>query len=353
MTESTRMTIGLDLGDRYNQLCVLDGDGEVVEEGRVRTEERALRATFGSWEPAHVILEAGRQSAWISRLLESLGHEVVVANPRRVQLIARSHDKSDRVDAQTLARLGRMDPALLRPIRHRSAETLADREMLRARTLLVRTRTKLINHVRDAVKVAGGRLPTSATRYFPNKVAAAIPMRLRSALEPLLALITALNEALKGYDGELEALAETRYPETDALRQVAGVGVVTSLGYVFTLEDPHRFAKSRSVPAYLGLRPRRRQSGDTDLQMRITKAGDRELRRLLVQSAHYILGPFGPDTDLKRFGQRLASRGGKAAKKRAVIAVARKLAVLLHHLWVTGEVYEPLRQNASDEAAVA
>jgi len=344
--QSTSITIGVDLGDRYSQLCVVDADGGIVEEGQVRTEESKLRASFGSRARARVVMEAGTHSPWVSRLLEGLGHEVVVANPRQLRLISQSDRKSDRYDAQVLARLGRVDPALLRPIRHRSAETLADREMLRARDTLVRARTQLVNHVRSAVKVTGGRLPASGTSAFVKKVSPAIPARLRPALEPVLAMITALNEALRHYERELETLADTRHPETACLRQVAGVGVVTSLAYVLTLEDPHRFAKSRSVGAYLGLRPRQHQSGDMDLQMRISKAGDRDLRRLLVQSAHYILGPFGPDTDLKRYGQRLAARGGKSAKKRAVVAVARKLAVLLHRLWVTGEVYEPLRAVA-------
>jgi transposase len=196
-------------------------------------------------------------------------------------------------------------------------------------------------------------LPRSGTTCFSKKVVEAIPARIRAALDPVLALISTLNQALSSYEKELETMARTKYPETECLRQVAGIGVVTSLSYVLTLEDPHRFAKSRSVASYLGLRPRRHQSGDSDLQMRITKSGDRALRRLLVQSSHYILGPFGPDTDLKRFGQRLSARGGKAAKKRAVVAVARKLAVLLHRLWVTGEVYEPLRNSIAAEVTVA
>jgi transposase len=338
----------MDLGDRYSHLCVIDADGAVVEEGRVRTEESRLRASFETRARARIVMEAGTHSPWVSRLLEALGHEVIVANVRQLRLISRSDRKSDRHDAEALARLGRLDLALLRPVRHRSVETLADREMLRARDTLVRARTQLVNHVRSAVKVAGGRLPVSGTSAFVRKVGPTIPTRLRGALEPLLAMITRINETLQHYERELEALAETRYPQTACLRQVAGVGIVTSLTYVLTLEDPQRFAKSRSVGAYLGLRPRQRQSGDTDLQMRITKAGDRVLRRLLVQSAHYILGPFGPDSDLKRYGQRLATRGGKAAKKRAVVAVARKLAVLLHRLWVTGELYEPLRNVAHE-----
>jgi transposase len=337
----------MDLGDRFCQVCTLDGDGEVVEEARVRMEQRAMRKAFEMRGPARIVMEVGEQSAWVSRLLESLGHEVCVANSRRVKLISQSDSKNDRNDAETLARLGRLDPALLRPIRHRSAETLADREMLRARSALVAARTQLVNHTRSVVKVAGARLPSSSTRGFPRRVVSSIPERLRPSLEPLLTVITALTETVKRFDRELEAMAKTRYPETEILRQVTGVGALTSLTYVLALEDPYRFARSRAVGSYLGLRPRQYQSGDMDRQMRITKAGDREVRRVLVQSAHYILGPFGPDTDLRRFGLRLAERGGKAAKKRAVIAVARKLAVLLHRLWVTREVYEPLRHASA------
>jgi transposase len=163
-----------------------------------------------------------------------------------------------------------------------------------------------------------------------------------------------LTGQIKGYDGQIKAMAAARYPETALLRQVPGVGVLTAVHDVLTVEDPHRFRRSRTVGAYFGLRPRKRQSGQCDPELRISKAGDAEMRRLLVQAAHYVLGPFGPDTDLRRWGLALAARGRKAAKKRAIVAVARKLAVLLHRLWVTAEVYEPLRQACRrDEAAAA
>jgi transposase len=139
------------------------------------------------------------------------------------------------------------------------------------------------------------------------------------------------------------------------LRQVEGVGPLTALTFVLTLEDPYRFEKSRSVGAYLGLVPASDKSGDRDPQRRISKEGDEMLRKLLVGSAHYILGPFGGDSDLRRHGEKIASRGAKNAKKRAAVAVARKLAVLLHRLWVTGEVYDPLynahRSQEREEAA--
>jgi transposase len=215
--------------------------------------------------------------------------------------------------------------------------------MLRAREALVRCRTRLVNHVRSAVKGTGARLPRCSTAAFGKRMAAGLPQEVRESLLPLLEEITSLTAAIRAFDRRLATLAQQRYPQTELFHPVKGVGVHTALAFVLALEDPGRFRSSRAVGSFLGLRPRRRQSGDRDPQLRITKGGDEMARRLLVTAAQYILGPFGPDTDLRRFGLRLAARGGKAAKKRAVVAVARKLAVLLHHLWVTGEAYEPLR----------
>lgn len=344
-------TGGLDVSDRYTHVCVVSGGGEVVDEGRVPTTAEALRRRFGGLPRMRLVLETGAHSPWISRLLEDGGHEVLVANARRVRLIAESDSKSDRTDAETLARLGRLDPALLKPIRHRGADAQLDLALIRARDALVQARTQLVNHVRGAVKAVGGRLPKCSTESFPRRVPVAIPAALRPALTPLLDVIATITTEVRGYDHQVEAVAMTRYPETAALRQVPGVGALTALSYVLTLEDPARFPKSRAVGSYLGLRPKQRDSGERAPALRITKAGDAFLRRLLVGSAHYILGPFGPDTDLRRWGLTLAARGGKNAKKRAVVAVARKLAVLLHRLWVTGDVYEPLRLAARRQAA--
>jgi transposase len=172
-----------------------------------------------------------------------------------------------------------------------------------------------------------------------------IPEDLAPALLPLLDTLTQLTARIRAYDKKIRELCDKSYPETAQLRQVTGVGPITGLAFVLTLEDPGRFKKSRIVGAFVGLVPRKDQSGDRDPELPITKAGDPMLRQLLVQSAHYVLGPFGPDCDLQRFGKRLESRGGKNAKKRAVVAVARKLAVLLHSLWKTGEEYEPLRHH--------
>lgn len=341
-----KLTIGLDLGDRFTQLCALDARGQIRATERVRTTPAALERHFTGLPHARIVLEVGTHSPWVSRLLEHLGHEVLVANARQLRLIYGSDRKSDRVDAETLARLGRLDPALLKPIHHRGAEAQADLAQLRARDALVRTRTLLINHVRGAVKAWGARLPASSAPAFATKAAAGVPRELRSALGPLLELIATLTQEIRGMEHQLERLATERYPETARLRQPSGVGLLTALCYVLTLEDPRRFRRSRAVGPYLGLCPRRDQSGGRDAQLRITKRGDAMLRRLLVSGAQYVLGPFGPDTDLRRWGHRLAARGGKNAKKRAVVAVARKLATLLHRLWVSGAAYQPLRAAA-------
>ena len=180
-----------------------------------------------------------------------------------------------------------------------------------------------------------------------------LSMGLREALKPLFQEVESLNERIQEYDRRIEKMAKETYPETALLKQVKGVGDLIATAYVLTIEDPHRFRKSRDAGCFAGLQPGRRNSGESEAQMHINKEGDEYLRTLLVQGAHYILGPFGEDSDLRRWGQKLSARGGKNAKKRAVVAVARKLAVLLHRLWVSGEVYEPLRNNQKAMRAVA
>ena len=194
-------------------------------------------------------------------------------------------------------------------------------------------------------------MPSSSTEAFPRRVREKFEEDLFPGQSAMLEMIGRLTAEIKRMDQEAERLCKESYPETRVLRQVKGVGALTSLGFVLTLEDPSRFAKSRTVGAYLGLRPRSRQSGDHQPQLRITKAGDALLRRYLVSAAQYILGPFGPDTELRRFGLKLAERGGKAAKKRAVVAVARKLAVLLHRLWTTGEEYQAVGYGKQTQEA--
>jgi len=338
----TGITIGLDVSDRFTEAYAIDANGEFVASWRIPTKAAAFREQLSRYPGARVVLEVGCHSPWISRQLRGDGFEVVVANPRRVRLIAESDSKCDRLDAEHLARLGRIDPGLLAPIVHRSEQAQRDRMLLLAREGLVRSRTVLINQARGFAKSLGTRLPSSSSEAFAKRVRDGVGENLFPGLAAILRTVEQLTREIHSIDRQIERLCEDRYPMTEQLRQPSGVGALTALAYVLTLEDPHRFAKSRDVGAFLGLRPRQRDSGDRHPQLRITKAGDQLMRRLLVGAAHYILGPFGPDTDLRRFGLRLAERGGKAAKKRASVAVARKLAVLLHRLWVTGEMYQAI-----------
>jgi len=330
-----RVTIGLDVSDRYSHLCVLDARGRVEREDRIRTTPDAVGGWFAVYRGARVVLEVGPHSPWLSRFLKEQGHEAVVANPRRVRLIAEAERKSDRIDAETLARLGRVDPKLLCPIEHRGKAAQQDLALLRVREALVRSRTKLIQCARGLAKAFGARLPASSAPSFAKRVR-------EGGLERLLQQCDELTASIRTLDREVERLGRERYPETRRLRQVPSIGPITSLAYVLTIEDPNRFAKSRSVGAYLGLTPRQRDSGDARPELAISKRGDDFMRRLLIEAAHYTLGPFGPDSDLRRFGLRLLGQGGKRAKKRAVVAVARKLATLLHRLWITGEAYHAL-----------
>ena len=300
MSQHHNVTAGIDIGDRYSHLCLLDTDsGEVIEAGRIPTNTKAFERRFSDAEPMHIAIETGTHSPWVSRLLEECGHEVLVANARKVRLIYGEGRKNDKLDAEKLARLARVDSKLLALVKYRGERSQA---------------------------------------------------HLAPALGPVLKTIATLTERIRGYDRNLEGAAEQVYPETKLLRQAHGVGVLTALTFVLTLEDPSRFAKSREVGAYLGLVPASDQSGGSDPEKHISKHGNKMMRKPLVSSAHYILGPFGEDCDLRRYGEKLASRGGKNAKKRAV---AGKLSVLLHRLWVSGEVYEPLYNASRRESQAA
>jgi transposase len=277
-------TVGMDLGDRTSHFCVLDEGGMVVERGKVQTTREGFRKRFEGVTPMRIALEVGTHSPWVSRLLKELGHEVLVANPRKTRLIYENRGKQDSVDAEALARIARLDPKLLYPVEHRPESVAQDLAVLRARDALVRTRTLLVNHVRGAVKATGYRVKKCSTRTFSDQAVDQIPPEVLEALSSVLTTIEVVSTQ------------------------------------ILTLEHPGRFRKSRAVGPYLGLVPARSQSGDSDPQLRITKEGDSLLLRLLVQSAQYILGPFGEDCDLRRFGQALSVRGERNAKKRAVVA---------------------------------
>lgn len=343
--------VGLDVGDRVTHFCALDPERCVVERARFVTTPEAVHEFFRGRPPLRIVLEAGSQSPWLSAELRAMGHQVQVADPRRIALIAKGHRKTDRRDAEVLARLALGMPELLGDVHHRSLEDQADVAMLRARDLCVSMRTKCVQHVRGTLKAFGVRMRSCSTKSFHRAVREVIPEALLPALEGVLSTLASLERQIRDYEQRMAKIVRERKPAAALLQDTNGVGPVTSLAFVLTVADPARFSSSRTVGSWVGLAPRVHASGDHDPQLSISKTGDGYLRRLLVQSAQYILGPFGQDCDLRRFGLKLAERGGKGAKRRAVVAVARKLAVMLHRRWVTGEAYDPFRQEKRRAAA--
>lgn len=346
------LTVGLDLGDRRSHHCMLNEDGEVVEEGSVATTEAGLRMQFEGEPEQRVAIECGTHSPWISRLLKQLGHQVIVANARKVRAISQNESKSDKVDAEMLAQLAYSNPKLLSPLRHRSAERQRDLNLIRSRDALVRARTMLINAVRGLVKSAGERLPACDAGHFDQHARPALPAQLKTAAAPLLNQIASLTRQIHLLDSRIDKLAE-RYPEIGLLRTAPGVGPIVAAAYVLTLDRADAVHSTRAAGAFLGLRPGQSQSGDSDPQLGITKTGNIYLRRLLVQSAHYVLGRFGPDSALRRWGLRLAGDGSKRHKKRALVAVARKLAVILNRMWRDRKPYQHFPQRKQSTTATA
>jgi transposase len=339
-----KVTIGLDLGERRHRFCVLGCNGEVVEEGSLLNERVQLSGLVGRYPGALVVMEAGCHSPWISRYVEALGCEAVVSNPRKVRAIYQHERKSDRRDALMLARIARMEPALLYPVEHGSQEAQQDLLRIKLRDSLVRARVGVINSIRATVKSMGYSVPPSSSERFHKVIQAALPAALREIMAPSVQALEELSLRIKVLEREINALARTKYPATAWLEQIPGVGPITALYFVLKIEDPTRFAQVRDVGAFTGLCPRRDQSGENDPQLRISKRGDAYLRRLLVSAAQYILGPFGPASALRQYGLTLAAEGTSRAKKRAVVAVARKLAVLLLSLWKNERPYVPFPQ---------
>jgi transposase len=342
---SELVCVGIDIGDRWSHWCGLSSEGEVAGRGRVRTDLEAMSEQGRKWSGARVAIENGTHSGWVSRALSECGCEVVVANPSRWRGTAHN-SKNDANDAEALARVVRVDPQLLFPLRHRGKAEQQDLAVVRVRAQLVKARAQLVNTARGVVKSLGGRLGGADAEYFPARTWGQVPAGLRAALGPLYELLVALNEQIRKLNERIEQLSRERYPETTRLRSVPGIGPVTALTYVLTLADPHRFSSSRQTGAYLGLRPRQRQSGERDPELGIAKNGDGYLRSLLVECAHYVLSR-GPDSALKRWGLALAGNG-RRPKRRALVAVARKLAVLLHTLWVSGKSFRPFPEETVD-----
>ncbi len=359
MAAKQRLTVGLDLGDRSSRYCILNEAGDKASEDQLPTTKAGLDSLFAKMAPCRIALEVGTHSPWVSRHLAAMGLEVIVAFFLKVRLITESVKKNDRMDAEQLARLARVDPKLLAPIRHRGPEAQADLAVIRARAELVDCRTSLINTARGLTKPMGERLKKCDADYVKESLADGLSEATQQAIRPLLKSVEEMTKQIGGYDKKIQEI-EKRYPETKVLKQVNGVGTLIALTFILTLEDAERFVHSRDVGPYLGLTRKLRDSGESQPELGISKAGDVLLRRLLVQAAHCILRDGAPDSDLRAWGLTkvqagaragAGKKGSKRRKKKAAVAVARKLGVLLHKLWVTGEVYDPHYNRKAVEAA--
>jgi len=343
-------TIGMDLGNKKHDICVLNCAGEIIDQLEVNNDIETLSQYFEKYDfPSRirVAMEVGPSSLWVSTKLKSMGFNVIVANARKLRMIWGDSNKTDEKDAEKIARVARFDPQLLHGIEHRSMSAQQMLTVIRAREHFVSARTRCINCVRGILKSLGiNDLPSCASNRFGDKMYEYLTDELIPTLGELLEECKNLSEGICRLDDRIQQISEESCPEAIKLQQIPGVGPVTALSFVLTIDNPKRFHKSRDLGPFLGLTPKRDQSGETDKQLSITKQGDRYLRSLLIGSAQFILSNRSSESDLKNYGLRIAARGGKTAKKKAVVAIARKLAILMHHIWISGDEYIPLHKQS-------
>ena len=346
----TEEYIGVDLGDKKHHFCITDKQGNIVSEGQLANTKAELTKFAERHPQATLAMETGTHSPWISRLWINLGLQVIVANARELPMISKNMRKTDKNDARILARLVRVDPELLSPVKHGTEQMQKDQMVIKLRDSLVRRRADIVVTIRGVLKSLGYRLPSGSTNSFPKKIKVFMEEHpdFKIVLEPALATLEVCNTQIAQYDEQISEAVES-HSQAKAFQQIPGVGPITALMFYLYIQDGNRFKDPRDVGAYLGLVPRRDQSGKIDKELPITKAGNKMLRRLLVQCSQFIMGSFGPDCALRDWGMKLVARGGRAAKKKAIIAVARKLATMMMAMWQKGEAYKayPMEQNAA------
>jgi transposase len=329
----------------------LDRDGEVIGSGSGKLTREAVRA-FLRERPkgTRVAFEAGGQSGWIRDEVAAAGHEAIVADPRQIPGVTKKRRRTDEVDAANLAHYAWLNPASLHPVQLRPSQQQQALVVIRLRAALVEGRTMLINSTRGLVKLSGDRVAKCDADGFAERAMEQLPAELSATFLPTIQTIRQMTLRIAEYEKVIEEMADRDYPESRYLWQVPSVGKLTALDFILTIGSPDRVAHSRDVGPLLGLVPARRQSGEQDPHLGISKTGDRYLRKLLVQCAQRILGKRGVDSALRRWGLAHVGRT-RATKKRAVVAVARKLAVMLHRLWARKEAYQPFPSTDAPPAA--
>jgi transposase len=342
--------VGLDVSQKFTQACVIDSKGSLVWQGQCASTPQAIAETIKARAPevARIGLESGALSTWHWHGLNGLGLPVVCLDARHAQaILSLQVNKTDKNDAQGLAQIVRM--GWYREVRVKSIESHRVRALIGVRAQLVGMRTRLVNQIRGTLKTFGIVLGKAGGRAFEQRVEelsreAGI---LGESLRALLAVLRNLSQQVV----RLDQCARKFGKENAAcqhLMTVPGVGPITAMAFVTAVDNPARFTKSRSVGAYLGLTPRRYQSGDMDITGRISRCGDRLVRSYLYEAANALLLRVKRWSSLKAWGVRLAKRVGM---NKAKVAVARKLAVLMHRMWMSGEEFNWSNPASSLEAA--
>lgn len=333
--------IGIDIGDKVNFICILNESGDILDKFEIDNNKEEMIEYFESIEKASIVIEAGSHSPWISRLLISIGHDVFTCNPRHLAAVSQNLQKSDQTDCEILARLLLTGKHLLKQVHHAKEDAMRDFLLIKSRRALVKSRTILINNSRGVVKSFGERIsPRLTADAFHKHAGETLKEDTLEKIEDLIEVIGKTTEQILKYEKSIKDLIKKKYPVAELLQSINGVGPLTSLAFILTIDDPNRFEKSRNVPVYLGLVPRRDQSGDKDKQLPITKAGSKLMRSLLLNCANYILSEKGEDNQIKRFGLKISGNGkSKARKNKAKVAVARKLCVIMHQIWITNKPF--------------
>jgi len=336
--------IGMDMGDKNNKAVGLSEDGEAVDRAEVPCTPEDVRAYLKRHPGALLAIETGTHCRWVSKLGLELGHEVLVGNARKLRMIWDSSRKNDWRDAEMLAKVARTDRSLLHPVTLRGDGDQRLMRLVKSRDLLVKGRTGIVNQIRGFCKSEGVRLPKCSAESFV-RLEHEVPPAVRAVTKPLFAILKELAKKIGLYDKMLADTVKRSHGEEAALLDtITGVGPVTTAAFLAAVGDVSTFGSARDAGPYFGLVPRQDQSGQIDKQLRISKEGNEIVRRLLVTAANYIMGPFGKDSDLRRHGMRIAERGGKNARKRAKVAVARKLAVLMLAILKSRSAYRPLTE---------
>lgn len=331
---------GIDLAMRSSSICMMDGRGGVVAERVVATEESAFRVLFGGRNRMRCVLEASPLAEWAAEVLEGLGHEVIVIDPRKAKGVIATKKKTDKLDARNLAKMGRT--GWYTEVHRKSGQARATRTFLQARHGLVQTALAQGARIRGLLRAHGikvGQVPESQFAARVQRLAGEKNPLLWPMLEPLVAVWRQALESAEQMRRQLiRQAAQAEVPRR--LMTVPGVGPIVASAYAATIDDPRRFRSGNQVAAYVGLVPSVVQSGELDVHGHITREGDGLLRGYLVEAAHVLLTRTCRTCALKRWGLKLAKKKGHG---KARVAVARKLAALLHHLWITGESFDPTR----------